>query len=389
MIELLKEHLGPQLRKYKETSDQALKQNFDLAEFFTDYKERCLAESKGSCCGDTLLDQTYKDDILVARMNTERIISCLQEYAVSLNQQSPDFHHNHISVADQMDVPHNSENTSVLANTETTFNLLQSVSADVNGLLSTFKATNDAIIGNSVLIGDILKRTTDLKSELAEHDATLQKTHDEAKLSRMIAAECRDHVREPVAFESLEYRVAPPAETHTGILRITALLTTSLDRFSGRIDALTAALEAQQAKPQATQSPTVSLGGLSPCPGGEFHDNMHSLATTCIAMSDRLFSLETQMLLIKDMVAHKAPPNANGAPTSVNPVNAVNISSHRDEMGSNVPHSTPTCSRPHTPSATAHEPTHLRHAVATPADLDAVLQNFSQCDIQLEEEGAM
>lgn len=32
------------------------------------------------------------------------------------------------------------------------------------------------------------------------------------------------------------------------------------------------------------------------------------------------------MLLIKDMVAHKAPPNANGAPTSVNPVNAVNIS---------------------------------------------------------------
>lgn len=30
MIELLKEHLGPQLRKYKETSDQALKQNFDL-----------------------------------------------------------------------------------------------------------------------------------------------------------------------------------------------------------------------------------------------------------------------------------------------------------------------------------------------------------------------
>lgn len=75
-----------------------------------------------------------------------------------------------------MDVPHNSENTSVLANTETTFNLLQSVSADVNGLLSTLKATNDAIIGNSVLIGDILKRTTDLKSELAEHDATLQKT---------------------------------------------------------------------------------------------------------------------------------------------------------------------------------------------------------------------
>lgn len=54
----------------------------------------------------------------------------------------------------------------------------------------------------------------------------------------MIAAQCRDHVREPVAFEPLEYRVAPPAETHTGILRITALLTTSLDRFSGRIDAL-------------------------------------------------------------------------------------------------------------------------------------------------------
>lgn len=64
----------------------------DRAEFFTDYKERCLAESKGSCCGDTLLDQTYKDDILVARMNTERIISCLQEYAVSLNQQSPDLY---------------------------------------------------------------------------------------------------------------------------------------------------------------------------------------------------------------------------------------------------------------------------------------------------------
>jgi hypothetical protein len=65
-----------------------------------------------------------------------------------------------------MDVPHNLEHRSVLANTETKFKLLQSVSADINGLLSTFKATNDALKGNTVVIGDILERTSDLKSDL-------------------------------------------------------------------------------------------------------------------------------------------------------------------------------------------------------------------------------
>jgi hypothetical protein len=64
----------------------------DRAEFFTEYKQRFLDENKGSDCGDTLSDQTYKEDTLAARMNTEKILSCLQKYAVSLNQQRPDWY---------------------------------------------------------------------------------------------------------------------------------------------------------------------------------------------------------------------------------------------------------------------------------------------------------
>ncbi|KAH0606460.1 uncharacterized protein H6S33_004121 [Morchella sextelata] len=151
MIELLKKHLGPRLRKYKETSEEEFKQNVDFY---------------GRDCEDTLSDQTYKEDTLAALINTEKILSCLQPYAVFLNQKSPDFHHNHISDADEMDVPHNLERRSVLANTETILKLLQSFSADANGLLSTFKATNDALKGNTVVIGDILEYISDLKSDL-------------------------------------------------------------------------------------------------------------------------------------------------------------------------------------------------------------------------------
>lgn len=74
-----------------------------------------------------------------------------------------------------MDVPHNLEYRSVLANTETIFKLLQSVSADVNALLSKFKARNNALKGNTVVLGDILERTRDLKSDLKDHDVTLHK----------------------------------------------------------------------------------------------------------------------------------------------------------------------------------------------------------------------
>lgn len=64
----------------------------DGAEFFTEYKQTFLDEHKGSACADTLWDQNYKQDTLSARINTEKILSCLQEYAVSLNQQRPDWY---------------------------------------------------------------------------------------------------------------------------------------------------------------------------------------------------------------------------------------------------------------------------------------------------------
>jgi hypothetical protein len=40
MIELLKEYLGPQLRKYKETSEEAFKQNVDLYVCFITFQRR-------------------------------------------------------------------------------------------------------------------------------------------------------------------------------------------------------------------------------------------------------------------------------------------------------------------------------------------------------------
>jgi hypothetical protein len=47
-------------------------------------------------------------------------------------------------------------------------------------------------------------------------------------------------------------------------------------------------------------------------------------------------------------------------------------------MGSSVPPSSPTSSRPFTPSATAYEASKTPLAVANPAGLDAFLQNLSQ-----------